>query len=82
MAWPAAGPAFPHFAGIPAIMRRFPFARLLLLALLSSPLAHAELPETDWLELMPPADRKALEEMPDIIHDTRRPPAPSPARVA
>lgn len=33
-------------------------------------LAHAELPETDWLELMPPADRKALEEMPDIIHDT------------
>ncbi|MGV8315015.1 DUF3299 domain-containing protein, partial [Pseudomonas aeruginosa] len=51
-------------------MRRFPFARLLLLALLSSPLAHAELPETDWLELMPPADRKALEEMPDIIHDT------------
>ncbi|WP_225030831.1 DUF3299 domain-containing protein, partial [Pseudomonas aeruginosa] len=51
-------------------MRRFPFARLLLLALLSSPLAHAELPETDWLELMPPADRKALEEMPDIVHDT------------
>lgn len=50
--------------------RRFPFARLLLLALLSSPLAHAELPETDWLELMPPADRKALEEMPDIVHDT------------
>ena len=64
-----AGPAF-HFAGIPAIMRRFPFARLLLLALLSSPLVHAELPETDWLELMPPADRKALEEMPDIVHDT------------
>ncbi|MCO2177280.1 DUF3299 domain-containing protein, partial [Pseudomonas aeruginosa] len=28
-------------------MRRFPFARLLLLALLSSPLVHAELPETD-----------------------------------
>ncbi|MCR3841961.1 DUF3299 domain-containing protein, partial [Pseudomonas aeruginosa] len=51
-------------------MRRFPFARLLLLALLSSPLVHAELPETDWLELMPPADRKALEEMPDIVHDT------------
>ena len=50
-------------------MRRFPFARLLLLVLLSSPLAHAELPETDWLELMPPADRKALEEMPDIVHD-------------
>ncbi|MBN0603141.1 DUF3299 domain-containing protein, partial [Pseudomonas aeruginosa] len=51
-------------------MRRFPFARLLLLDLLSSPLVHAELPETDWLELMPPADRKALEEMPDNVHDT------------
>lgn len=70
LAGPRGGPAFPHFAGIPAIMRRFPFARLLLLALLSSPLVHAELPETDWLELMPPADRKALEEMPDIVHDT------------
>ncbi len=48
-------------------MRRFPFARLLLLALLSSPLAHAELPETDWLELMPPADRKArIERFPEM----------------
>ncbi|MGV8605010.1 DUF3299 domain-containing protein, partial [Pseudomonas aeruginosa] len=51
-------------------MRRFPFARLLLLALLSSPLAHAELPETDCLKLMPPPDRKALEQIPDNIHDT------------
>jgi hypothetical protein len=47
-------------------MRRLP---LLLLCLLSS-LAHAELPETDWLELMPPSDRKALEQMPEITHDS------------
>jgi len=45
---------------------------LLLSLLLCSTLAHArlELPETDWLELMPPEDRKALEEMPEISHDT------------
>lgn len=43
---------------------------LLLPLLLCSALAHAQLPETDWLELMPPEDRKALEEMPDISHNT------------
>ncbi|MGE6239833.1 DUF3299 domain-containing protein [Ectopseudomonas guguanensis] len=43
---------------------------LLLALLLCTSLAHAELPETDWLDLMPPEDRKALEEMPEISHDT------------
>ena len=43
---------------------------LLLALLLFTGLAHAELPETDWLDLMPPEDRKALEEMPDISHDS------------
>lgn len=46
-------------------MRRFVFISLLLL----SGLAHADLPETDWLELMPPSDQQALEAMPDIDHD-------------
>ena len=41
---------------------------LLLALLLFTAQAHAELPETDWLELMPPEDRQALEEMPDIQH--------------
>ncbi|KAF1071137.1 MAG: hypothetical protein GAK45_00596 [Pseudomonas citronellolis] len=40
------------------------------LVLLTS-LAHAgEPPETDWLQLMPPSDRKALEDMPDINHNS------------
>uniref|UniRef100_A4XNH3 DUF3299 domain-containing protein n=1 Tax=Ectopseudomonas mendocina (strain ymp) TaxID=399739 RepID=A4XNH3_ECTM1 len=43
---------------------------LLLALLLCTGLAHAELPETDWLDLMPPEDRKALEEMPEISHDS------------
>jgi hypothetical protein len=43
---------------------------LLLALLLCTGLAHAELPETDWLALMPPEDRKALEEMPEISHDS------------
>ncbi|WAJ37723.1 DUF3299 domain-containing protein [Pseudomonas sp. GOM7] len=43
---------------------------LLLVLLLFTGLARAELPETDWLDLMPPDDRKALEEMPEISHDT------------
>jgi hypothetical protein len=43
---------------------------LLLTLLLLCGLAHAELPETDWLDLMPPDDRKALEDMPDISHDS------------
>lgn len=45
-------------------MRHLLFALLLLAGL-----AHAELPETDWLDLMPAEDRKALEEMPEISHD-------------
>ena len=43
---------------------------LLLSLLLVSSLARAELPETDWLELMPASDQKALEQMPDIDHDS------------
>jgi hypothetical protein len=36
-----------------------------------SGLAHAgELPETDWLELMPKSDQKALEAMPEIDHNS------------
>ncbi|MCY1297591.1 hypothetical protein D9M68_390930 [compost metagenome] len=42
----------------------------ILVLLLCSPLVRAELPETDWLDLMPPEDRKALEAMPEISHDT------------
>ncbi|MEG0966574.1 MAG: DUF3299 domain-containing protein [Pseudomonas sp.] len=41
---------------------------LLLSLLLISSLARAELPETDWLELMPKSDQKALEAMPEIDH--------------
>ena len=33
-------------------------------------LAHAAPPELDWLELMPAEDRQALEEMPELSHDT------------
>lgn len=45
--------------------------RHILLSLLLVPLlAHAQLPETDWLALMPKDDQKALEEMPEISHDT------------
>ncbi|MGJ7472870.1 DUF3299 domain-containing protein [Pseudomonas fulva] len=47
-------------------MRAF-FIALLLSA---SCLAHAELPETDWLELMPKSDQKALEQMPEIDHNS------------
>lgn len=43
---------------------------LLLSLLLLSSLARAELPETDWLELMPEEDRQALEAMPEISHDS------------
>lgn len=43
---------------------------LLLSLLLLSSLACAELPETDWLELMPEEDRQALEAMPEISHDS------------
>lgn len=47
-------------------MRAF-FIALLLSA---SSLAHAELPETDWLALMPKSDQKALEQMPEIDHNS------------
>jgi len=43
---------------------------LLLSLLLISSLARAELAETDWLELMPESDQKALEQMPEIDHDS------------
>ena len=44
---------------------------LLTLLFLGSGLAHAgELPETDWLELMPKSDQKALEAMPEIDHNS------------
>ncbi len=49
------------------------FMRRLLLTflLLGSGLAHAaDLAETDWLELMPKSDQKALEQMPEIDHDS------------
>src|SRR3990167_8892660 len=42
---------------------------LLLPLVLISSLACAELPETDWLELMPEEDRLALETMPEISHE-------------
>nr|WP_314494281.1 DUF3299 domain-containing protein [uncultured Pseudomonas sp.] len=45
-------------------------AFLLFPLILVSTLAHAELPETDWLELMPKSDQKALEAMPEIDHDS------------
>lgn len=61
--------AFPSFSS-----RRFDSMRrpsfLLPVLLLASSLSHAEPPELDWLELMPEADRQALEDMPDIVHDT------------
>ena len=43
---------------------------LILSLLVLSSLAHAELPETDWLALMPEEDRRALEAMPEISHDS------------
>ncbi|KXU39312.1 hypothetical protein AXE65_09580 [Ventosimonas gracilis] len=43
---------------------------LVFLLLLSAAWVHAEeLPETDWLELMPEEDRQALMHMPEIIHN-------------
>lgn len=56
---------------------------VLTLLLLGSGLAHAaELAETDWLELMPKSDQKALEAMPEIDHNSPKPAAPSPKRAA
>ena len=38
---------------------------------LGASLAHAaDLPETDWLDLMPKSDQLALEQMPEIDHDS------------
>lgn len=42
----------------------------LLSILLLAGAAQAALDETDWLDLMPEADRKALLDMPEVIHDT------------
>jgi hypothetical protein len=42
---------------------------LLLVLLLLSGFARAELPETDWLDLMPEEDQRALEQMPEISHN-------------
>ena len=48
-------------------MRRFVMTFLLL----GSSLVHAaDLPETDWLDLMPKSDQLALEHMPEIDHDS------------
>ncbi|MDG1579474.1 DUF3299 domain-containing protein [Pseudomonas sp. GOM6] len=44
--------------------------RLLLCLMLLPLLSHAELAETDWLELMPLEDQQALEAMPEISHDS------------
>lgn len=46
--------------------------RVVLLACLLSfcTLAWGEPPETDWLALMPKSDQKALEDMPEIDHNT------------
>jgi hypothetical protein len=44
---------------------RLPFLFALILAI---PFAHAAPVELDWLEMMPPEDQKALEEMPEIDH--------------
>jgi hypothetical protein len=45
--------------------------RTLLLALLMlTSQAHAELPELDWLELLPADDRYAIEHLPEIDHDS------------
>ena len=52
---------------LPSIAMR---AFFLVPLLLASTLAHAELPETDWLELMPKSDQKALEQMPEIDHNS------------
>ncbi|UCJ17759.1 DUF3299 domain-containing protein [Pseudomonas sp. MM211] len=46
-------------------MRYLPLVLLLICGI-----ARAELPETDWLELMPEADQRALEQMPEITHDS------------
>lgn len=44
--------------------------RLLLCLLLLPLLSYAEPAELDWLELMPKEDQQALEDMPEISHDS------------
>ena len=52
---------------IEPVMRRLVVTFLLL----GCSLVHAaELPETDWLDLMPKSDQIALEQMPEIDHDS------------
>jgi hypothetical protein len=51
-------------------MRRFFPLLILLLAICGRPVSAAEPPETDWLALMPASDQKALEDMPEITHNT------------
>ncbi|SEB40232.1 hypothetical protein SAMN04490203_0026 [Pseudomonas taetrolens] len=52
---------------IEPVMRRLVVTFLLL----GCGLVHAaELPETDWLDLMPKSDQIALEQMPEIDHDS------------
>lgn len=41
-----------------------------LLLLICSAFAHSAPVDLDWLELMPAEDRQALEDMPEIEHDT------------
>ncbi|NBB08817.1 DUF3299 domain-containing protein [Pseudomonas sp. SLFW] len=48
-------------------MRRLLFISLLLVCGLAR---AADIPETDWLELMPKSDQKALEAMPEIDHNS------------
>lgn len=49
-------------------MRSFLASLFCCLALVAT--VHAAPSELDWLELMPPEDRQALEEMPEIDHAT------------
>ncbi len=49
-------------------MRSRMLAALLLVLLYGALPAYAELAETDWLDLLPPEDLQALEQMPDIEH--------------
>lgn len=51
------------------LISRFRLLLLLVLGCLGNA-ALADTPELDWLELMPAADRQALEEMPEIVHNS------------
>lgn len=62
----------PSWCSTPSIfLPSLSMRRLLVLTLLlTCGLARAEIPETDWLDLMPKSDQKALEAMPDIDHNS------------